>query len=195
MAPPPRSRHCPSARAAAVRNTPPASISYALATNGSRGIVSRGERKEPIDQEIEAATMTRRPTAVEPDPSPGRTTSASPTRPTAVPRRRARETRSPVTVRMRITCSGTVPAIIAAMLESIRVSATWTTPTPRVRRSRPTSALESSSRELIRRLRPLSARMSTRIRPAVRKRVPAVSRGGSVSTAILIPRYVEPQTK
>jgi hypothetical protein len=194
-APPPRSRHSPAASAATTRKTPPASISYALATKGSRGRVRRGERKEPIDQETDAATMTRRPTAVEPAPRPGAITSPSPTSPASVLSRVARAGLSPAASRSRITCSGTVPAIIAATLESILVSATCTTPTPRVRRSKPTAAVESSSRRVTLKLRPRAASSAVRISPAAKKRDPAVSSGGSVSTAILIAKYVEPQTK
>ena len=90
--------------------------------------------------------------------------------------------------------SGTVPAIIAATLESIRVSATCTRPTPKVRRSNPAAALPTSSRRVIRRLVPRSARTAARIVPATRKRLPAAKSGGMVSTATLIPKYVEPHT-
>ena len=132
---------------------------------------------------------------MEPASKPGAMTSASPTSPTSVARRIPRDTRSPTAERRRTTCSGTVPAIIAATLESMRVSATWTTPTPSVRSSKPTSALDASSRRVTRRLCPRAASTVARIAPAARKRLPAEKRGGSVSTTTLIPRYVDPQTK
>ena len=91
-------------------------------------------------------------------------------------------------------CSGTVPAIIAATLESILVSAMWTTPTPSARSSPPASALAPSSARLTRRDVPRHARIAASRIAAVRKREPAARSGGSVSTAILIAKYVEPHT-
>ena len=91
-------------------------------------------------------------------------------------------------------CSGTVPAIIAATLESILVSATCTRPTPSPSRRPPTIAAPPSSRRAIRREVPRNARIAARSRPATRKRDPAARSGGIVSTAILIPKYVEPHT-
>ena len=55
-------------------------------------------------------------------------------------------------------------------------------------------AVPASSRRETRRLVPRSAMIAASRSPAVRKRLPAESSGGSVSTTILIPRYVEPQT-
>ena len=98
--------------------------------------------------------MIARPSAVEPAPSPGATTSPSPASPASVLSRVARATRSPEARRSAITWSGTVPAIIAATLESMRVSAMWTTPTPSVSRSRPAVAAPTSSRRVTRRLFP-----------------------------------------
>ena len=63
---------------------------------------------------------------------------ANPTaRPTSTLSRVARATRSRASVRRSITCSGTEPAIIAAMLESIRVSASVTMPTPNAKQGEP----------------------------------------------------------
>jgi hypothetical protein len=76
----------------------------------------------------------------------------------------------------------------------MRVSATWTTPTPSVSKSTPIDTHERSSRLVILRLRARSPRIAVRIKLAVRKRDPAVSSGGSVSTATLIAKYVDPQT-
>ena len=93
-----------------------------------------------------------------------------------------------------ITCSGTEPAIIAAMLESIRVSASVTTPTPQpssaTPRPRPpppraTGRATASAG---------AARIAASRSPASMKRNPAESSGGIVRTEILIARYVEPQT-
>ena len=140
-------------------------------------------------------TITASPSAVDPDPSPGATTSTSPTSPASVDTRVARAGLCPDASRRRTIWSGTVPTIMAATLESIRVSATCTRPTPNPRSSVPTIALAPSSRLEIRRLFPRRRRMAARRRAATRKRLPAASSGGMVSIAILIPRYVEPQTK
>ncbi len=91
-------------------------------------------------------------------------------------------------------CSGTVPAIIAATLESILVSATWTSPTPSPSSNAPTEADAASSRRVIRSEVPRQARIAARRTPATRKRDPAARRGGIVSTATLIPKYVDPHT-
>ena len=77
----------------------------------------------------------------------GITISASPARPTIALSRVAVATRSRARVRQRITCSGTEPAIIAAMLESIRVSASVTTPTPRREQRDPEPGRCASSRQ------------------------------------------------
>ncbi len=147
----PSSLHSPKAVAPIARKTPPKSISYAVATNGSRGSESRFERKEPVDHENDAAIMIASPSAVDPAPRPGATTRPSPASPARVLRRVASAGCSPASSRMPMICSGTVPAIIAATLESIRVSATWTIPTPSVRRSSPASALPTSSARVTRR--------------------------------------------
>ena len=91
-------------------------------------------------------------------------------------------------MRSRITCSGTEPAIIAATLESIRVSASVTMPTPSASSESPSSAEEASSRRVTRMLRPRSFRISASSVPARRKRVPAERNAGSVSTDSLIAR-------
>ena len=105
-----------------------------------------------------------------------------------------RGTRSPASTRQRTIWSGTEPAIIAATPESILVSAKCTIPTPQPRRTTPSPAAASASRRGTRRERRRSARTAARIAAAARNRVPAVRKGGSVRTAILIPRYVDPQT-
>ena len=94
-----------------------------------------------------------------------------------------------------MTWSGTVPAIIAAMLESIRVSASATTPTPSPSSANPTSAAEPSSRLVTRIERPVAHRIAASRTPASRNRPPDERNGGSVSTETLMARYVEPQTR
>ena len=91
-------------------------------------------------------------------------------------------------------CSGTVPAMIAATLESMRVSATCTSPTPSPRSSPPAIPLAMSSARVTRSDVPRKARIAARRSAATRKREPAASSGGIVSTAILIPKYVDPHT-
>ncbi len=126
---------------------------------------------------------------------PGNTIRASPARPTSTLSFVASATRSRARVRSRITCSGTEPTIIAAVLESIRVSASVTTPTPSPSSARPSSAEDASSRRVTRRLRPSSVRINASSTPASRKRNPAERNAGSVRTEILIATYVEPQTR
>ena len=154
------------------------------------------EANEPRDHEIEATSITSRPTAPAPPSRPsGPITSTRPPRPIAAASTVARATRSPATRRQTTTCSGTEPAIIAATPESIRVSATWTSPTPNESSATPTPAAEMTSRREARSERPRSARMPASTAAAATNLVPAVSSGGSVRTASLIARYVEPQTR
>ena len=135
-----------------------------------------------------AASAIARPIALEAPLPPGMTTRASPASPTSTESRVASATRSRASVRSRITCSGTDPAIIAATLESILVSAIVTMPTPSASSESPSSAEDASSRRVTRRLRPRSARISVSRAPARRKRVPAERNAGSVSTDSLIAR-------
>ena len=91
-----------------------------------------------------AASAIASPTALDASP-PGITISASPARPTSTLSLVASATRSRASVRSRITCSRTEPAIIAAMLESIRVSASVTIPTPSASSDSPSRPEEASS--------------------------------------------------
>ena len=93
-----------------------------------------------------------------------------------------------------ITCSGTEPAIIAAMLESIRVSASVTTPTPQPSSATPSPAAAPAWRHGTRNGVRRTARIAASRSPASMKRNPAESSGGIVRTETLIARYVEPQT-
>ncbi len=193
---PSRSPSSPAATAATTSTAPPPSISYADATNASFGKRRRRAAKEPSDQETDAATMISSPIASEPPAlQPGPTTKPRPTRPTHAASAVARATRSPVIRRRMTICSGTEPAIIAATPESMRVSATCTSPTPSVRSATPSAAAESASSGATRSERRATTAISARIAEAARNLVPAVRRGGSVRTAILIARYVEPQTR
>jgi len=140
--------------------------------------------------------MIRSPTATEPPAIPsGPTTSARPTRPTVAASTVGRGTRSRARARQTTICNGTEPAIIAATPESILVSATWTRPTPQARRATPSPAADSTSRLLARSDRRATVRIPASTTAAARNRVPPVRRGGSVRTASLMPRYVEPQTR
>ena len=91
-------------------------------------------------------------------------------------------------------CSGTVPAMMAATLESMRVSATCTRPTPSPSRSPPAIALATISARVTRNDVPRQARIAASRSAATRNRDPAARSGGIVSTATLIPKYVDPQT-
>jgi hypothetical protein len=177
------------ATAATRRTAPPPSISYADATNASLGNCRRRAAKEPSDQDTDAMTMIRSPIASEPPAlQPGPTTKPRPTRPTSAATAVARATRSPAIRRRTTICSGTEPAIIAATPESMRVSATCTSPTPRVRSATPSAVAESASSAATRSERRATTAISARIAEAARNLVPAVRRGGSVRTAILIAR-------
>src|SRR5215207_2328641 len=88
---------------------------------------------------------------------------------------------------------GTVPIINAATPDAIRCSAKETKPFPPSKSKVPTIAsgfhcfnVGISS--------PAARRQMTRIRPEIRNRNPACRKGGTVSTANRIARYVEPQT-
>jgi hypothetical protein len=108
--------------------------------------------------------------------------------PAAAATRVAWMTRSRATVRQTTTWTGTDPAIIAATLESIRVSATITTPTPHASRVTPSASADASSRRETRSGRPATRSASPSASPAARNRVPPEKRGGCVRTAILIAR-------
>ena len=60
----------PATRPASTSTVPPPSISYTVATKGSRGIESRRATNEPRDHESDATSMMRSPTATEPPPIP-----------------------------------------------------------------------------------------------------------------------------
>ena len=150
------------------------------------GSGSRWAKNEPSDHETVAPTISARPIALEEPSMPGITISASPARPTRTLSCVASATRSRARVRSTITCSGTEPTIIAAVLESIRVSASVTTPTPSPSSASPSSAEDASSRRVTRMLRPRRVRISASTAPASRKRKPAERNAGSVRTEILI---------
>jgi len=119
----------------------------------------------------------------------------SPARPTTALSFVAVATRSRAIVRHTITCSGTEPAIMAATLESIRVSASVTTPTPQVSSITPIPAAARASRHGTRNGVPRRARIAASSRPARTNREPAERSGGNVRTETLIAKYVEPQTR
>ena len=158
-----------------------------MATSGSLGSRSHRDANDPLDQEIEAVSITRSPTAVAPpEKLSGPTTMASPTNPTTAASTVCRGTRSPAASRQTTICRGTEPAIIAATPESMRVSATCTRPTPNASSATPTAAAWSAWRRSTRSERRATTTMPARIAAAARNRVPAVRSGGSVRTAILI---------
>ena len=99
----------------------------------------------------------------------------------SAPIRVERDGLSPARMRMPTICSGTVPTIIAATLESMRVSATCTMPLPSVSSSAPAAALASSSRRVTRKLVPRSARIVASTPAATTNRAPAERSGGSIS--------------
>ncbi len=178
----------PTARPSTTRNVPALSISHVVATKLSVGTGSRCPKNEPSDQDTVAPTMITSPSVLDAPSPPGTTTSASPARPASTESCVARATRSRKTVRRRMIWSGTVPAIIAATLESIRVSASATTPTPSPSSAIPTSADEPSSLRDTRMSRPVASRIAASTMPASRKRPPVERNGGRVSTETLIAR-------
>ena len=84
-------------------------------------------------------------------------------------RRRVRPARRTAR-RISTTCNGTEPAIIAATLESIRVSATCTIPTPRHSISTPSPAAAVAARRSTRSDRPETATIAASSSAATRKR-------------------------
>ena len=161
----------------------------------SAGSASLLEKNDPVDQAIDAPSIIASPTAWEPPETPvGITISARPASPTRALSLVAVAIRSRAIVRQMITCSGTEPAIIAAMLESIRVSARVTTPTPQPSSATPSPAAAPASRHGTRSDVRRTARIAASRRPASMNRSPAERSGGIVRTEILIARYVEPQT-
>ena len=151
---------------------------------------------DPVDQAIEPQSMIASPIAAEPPEMPaGPMIRARPPIPTTAATLVAVATCSRASVRHRITWSGTDPAIIAATLESIRVSARVTTPTPQASSMTPITRAARASRHGTRRGVRRRARIVPRRRPATVNRSPAERRGGIVSTEILIAKYVDPQTR
>ncbi len=166
-----------------------------MATNVSAGSGSLLEKNDPVDHDTDAPSMSASPIACEPPETPlGITIKASPARPTMALSLVAVAIRSRASVRQRMTWSGTEPAIMAAMLESIRVSASVTTPTPRPSSATPRAAAAPASRHGTRSRVRRSARIAASSNPATMNRRPAERSAGIVRTVILIARYVDPQT-
>ncbi len=111
-----------------MRNVPPSAISQADATNGSRGSASLFERNEPDRprdrRRDHHGEPERRRSGAEARRDDEQQSEEAGERAEA---RRARRVLA-ATSRSTMIWSGTVPAIIAATLESIRVSATCTMP-------------------------------------------------------------------
>src|SRR5918992_4695996 len=108
--------------------------------NGSEGRLKRVDKKEPVAQQTAAAIRRRNPNVFpSPDPS-GRTSIATPAKPTTTLPRVPRDTRSPVAQRNRTTQSGTDAMIRAARLEATSLSASTTSPFPPSRSAAPTNA-------------------------------------------------------
>ena len=126
-------------------------------------------------------------------PPPGWTSSATPAKPTTIPRIAMGESRRPNTNRSSTaTQSGTIATINAANPESSRVSAQATPPFPRRSRAPPTIAAARHSCH-VGRARPRLANAYSAI-PATANRTADISSGGIVRSVTRIARYVEPQT-
>ena len=115
----------------------------------------------------------------------------------AIPITARRGNRSPRKIPPRIaTQTGISPTRSAAIPDGTVCSPNATNPLPPPNSSAPTIALSRHSRRLGRtNERPSRAiDQANRIAPAKKKRAAAIRNGGIVSTAMAIPRYVEPHT-
>jgi hypothetical protein len=122
---------------------------------------------------------------------------ATPASPTAIPATASRGNRSPRNTRPRTaTQTGIIAISSAAIPEGTVCSPHATRPIPPPRRRAPTTNMSRHSRP-DGHAKPRPSRridQAKRARPAVRNRVAAMVNGGIVSTAIRMPRYVDPQT-
>jgi len=128
----------------------------------------------------------------------GPTRMATPANPIAIPTTARRGNRSPRKIPARIaTQTGISPTRSAAIPDGTVCSPKATSPFPPPRSNAPTMALSRHSRRVGRtNERPSRAiDQAKRMAPANKNRAAAMRNGGIVSTAIAIPRYVEPHTR
>ena len=169
---------------------PPSSICQPTEVSGSRGSDRRGEANEPEAHISAAPTQASSPSTVaSPDCSPGRTSSATPAKPTSTEAAPRGLTRSPVAARIRITHSGTEAISSAAMLDGTSCSATRDDGVG-ARQQQPDERRAGELRARGRTAATPRCSASTAIitAPAIPKRAPAPSSGGIVSTMIRIAR-------
>ena len=130
--------------------SPPASISYAVAANGSSGIVTRAESTEPTDHMIAERTQSAIPQYVA--PPDGCASTATPAKPTPTPASACQGSRSRPASRRTTTHSGTEAMISEA------------SPVGTSRSAKKSTAFAPGSRKPIRMHEP-SARRETRSCP------------------------------
>ena len=134
--------------------SPPASISYAVAANGSSGIVSRAESTEPTDHIIAERTQSAIPQYVA--PPDGCASTATPAKPTPTPASACQGSRSRPASRRTTTHSGTEAMISEA------------SPVGTSRSAKKSTAFAPGSRKPIRMHEP-SARREMRSVPAAQQ--------------------------
>ena len=188
---PPRRRPAPTARI----TTPPSSICQPVATQRVAGSCS-ARRRERAARPHQRRRTRRRPARAA-DASlgllAGRSSSATPAKPTSTAPMPARDTGSPAVRRSSMTHSGTDAISSAARFDGTSCSATVTTAlAPVSRHADDQRAQELRARRAARGRR--SERTTSITAPATTKRTPAPSSGGTVSTMTRMARYVEPQT-
>ena len=155
------------------------------------------DTNEPRDHESEAPSITSSPTAAEPPPKPsGGDDEREAAEPDERPRRPVargdalpREDAPDDDLQRHRAGDHRRDAGVDPRLGDVHQP-----DAEREQRDPEAAAAESASRRSTRNERRATTRMPRGSPAAARKRVPAVSSGGSVRTASLIPRYVEPQT-
>src|SRR3954454_15660105 len=187
----------PSTSPATSRVRPPPNIWTAVDSSAFGGSGSRRDENEPSAHENAANTTRTKPIGLPRCVAPpGSSSKATPPKPTATLARVSRGTGSPVARRMTTTQSGTLEITSAARLDGMYCSATLTTPLPPAARSEPTiqQAMIWGRDRVLAEGAPRARATAYSSRPAVVKRAAPMRRGGIVSTATRIARYVEPQT-
>ena len=161
--------------------SPPASISYDVAENGSSGMVSRDDRNDPADHISAEVTQSAIPPSSPRCPTVVART-ATPANPTPTPARTGQGTRSPPASRRTTSQSGTEAMIRdASPVGTFRSAKKRTAFAPGSRI--PMITTERIARREIRSVPPRSSTTPAISAPAVMKRVDAAKSGGIVLPA------------
>src|SRR5436305_3269205 len=159
---------------------PPASISYAVAANGSAGIVARADTSDPLAHMTADATQSPMPHNFA--PPDGCASTPTPTNPSTTPNSAGNPSRSRPASRNSTIHNGTDAMISdASPVGTLRSAKNRTAFAPGSRQ--PISTQASAARRETRSVPPLASTMTAMIVPEVMKRVDAAKSGGIVRPA------------